>query len=409
MKNSIKKISIVFENLEYGGMTTFIENLINSKSLRNLDVNLITNKTNKGIYSLKNNIKNKRFTLITYSTLNAPHISFAQANLFYKVLKIFGFMIRPILFLISIFQFYIILKKSSPDVILAACGGYGNFRSDSASLISAKMLNIPKRILSIHHSYSKTRFWSFFINFADKFISKSATSIIFGSKAVKLDIKKNTTLLKTIKNSEIIHHGVSPKKIKTKNNLNKIFKTNNKRILKIGILSRIESEKGHYDLIDVFNVLPLNFKKKMRVFFIGPAKKEELNKVFEKLKRYKLENYFKITGFIKANSLEIFQKLDLVLSLTRTFEGFGLSIAEALMAKRPVLVTRVGAVTEFLNNKNSTLISPNNKKEILLSLKDFVKNKKNWDLKAINGHKHIIKNFTAEVTAKKYLKHLNLK
>ena len=145
----------------------------------------------------------------------------------------------------------------------------------------------------------------------------------------------------------------------------------------------------------------------MRVFFIGPAKKEELNKVFEKLKRYKLENYFKITGFIKSNSLEIFQKLDLVLSLTRTFEGFGLSIAEALMAKRPVLVTRVGAVTEFLNNKNSTLISPNNKKEILLSLKDFVKNKKNWDLKAINGHKHIMKNFTAEVTAKKYLNHLN--
>ena len=85
--------------------------------------------------------------------------------------------------------------------------------------------------------------------------------------------------------------------------------------MKIGILSRIESEKGHYDLIDVFNVLPLNFKKRMRVFFIGPAKKEELNKVFEKLKRYKLENYFKITGFIKANSLEILQKLDLVLFL----------------------------------------------------------------------------------------------
>ena len=74
MKNSIKKISIVFENLEYVLLTTFIENLINSKSLRNLNVNLITNKTNKGIYSLKNNIKNKRFTLITYSSLNAPHI-----------------------------------------------------------------------------------------------------------------------------------------------------------------------------------------------------------------------------------------------------------------------------------------------------------------------------------------------
>ena len=33
-------------------------------------------------------------------------------------------------------------------------------------------------------------------------------------------------------------------------------------------------------------------------------------------------------------------------------ENFGLSIAEALMAKKPVLVTKVGAVTEFLNKHN---------------------------------------------------------
>ncbi len=408
-KNSVKKITIVFENLEYGGMTTFIENLINSKSFKNLDIVLITNKTNKGIFSLKNNINKKRFNLITYSTFNAPNKSFAHANFFFRIAKIFNFTFRPVLFLISVFQFYLILKKNRSDIILAACGGYGNFRSDSASLISAKMLNIPQRILTIHHSYSKTRFWSFFINFADKFISRCATSIIFGSKAVKLNIKKNTKLLENIKHSEVIHHGVLPKKIKIKNNLNKIFKTNSKGILKIGILSRIESEKGHYDLIDVFHKLPFDLKKKMKVFFIGPVKKEELNKVQGKLKEYNLEKYFKITGFIKSNSLEIFQQLDLVLSLTRTFEGFGLSIAEALIAKKPVLVTRVGAVTEFLNNENSTLIYPNNQKEILYSLKDFIKNKKKWDLKAINGYKHIMKNFTAEVTAKKYFNHINLK
>ena len=34
MKKSIKKLIIVFENLEYGGMTTFIENLVNSKSFK---------------------------------------------------------------------------------------------------------------------------------------------------------------------------------------------------------------------------------------------------------------------------------------------------------------------------------------------------------------------------------------
>lgn len=407
MKKPIKKITIVFENLEYGGMTTFIENLINSKSLRKIDIILITNKTNKGITSLKNNIKNKRFTLITYSSLNAPNISFAQSSFFYKVIKIFGFAIRPVLFLISIIQFYFILKKNRTEVILAACGGYGNFRSDAASLISAKILNYPKRILNIHHCYSKTRFWGFFINFIDLFISKCSTSIIFNSKAVKSDIQRNTSLLKNINNSEIIHPGVSPKKIRKTFNLNRIFRTRNNSILKIGILSRIENEKGHYDLIDVFHLLPSNLKKRLKVFFIGPAKKEELVKVQNKLKFYNLENYFKVTGYIKSNSLEIFKKLDLILSLTKTFEGFGLSIAEALMAKKPVLVTKVGAVTEFLNNKNSNLINANKKNEILESLKDFIKNKKKWDLKAIEGHKHIMKNFTAEVTAKKFFNHIN--
>jgi len=407
MKKSIKKLIIVFENLEYGGMTTFIENLVNSKSFKYFDILLITNKTNKGILSLKKNIRNKRFTLRTYSSLNATDISFVTASFFYKIVKIFNFILRPILFLISILQFYLILKKKKPDIILAACGGYGNFRSDSASLIAAKILNIPQRILSIHHCYFKTRFWSFFISFMDIFISESATSIIFGSKAVKTDIKKNTFLLNKIKTSEVIHHGVSLKKVRRKNYLKKIFKTNNNKILKIGLLSRIESEKGHYDLIKVFNLLPLNLKKKIKVFFIGPAKKEELIKVNDQLKFYNLKNYFKVTGFIKANSLEIFKNLDLVLSLSRTFEGFGLSIAEALVAKKPVLVTRVGAVTEFLNNKNSKLINPNKKSELLSSLKDFIKNNKNWNLKAINGHRDIMKNFTSEITAKKYFNHFN--
>ena len=70
MKKPIKTITIVWENLEFGGMNTYIENLINSKILKNLDIFLITNKSNKGIESLKNNIKNKKYKLITYSSLN---------------------------------------------------------------------------------------------------------------------------------------------------------------------------------------------------------------------------------------------------------------------------------------------------------------------------------------------------
>lgn len=402
MKKPIKTITIVWENLEYGGMNTYIENLINSKIFKNLDIFLITNKSNKGIESLKNNIKNKKYKLITYSSLNT-------INLNNKLIKICYFTIRPILFLISIFQFYRILKRNNSDVVLAACGGYGNFRSDAVSLIAARILKYPKRILSIHHAYNKTIIWKFFIDFIDIFISRCATSIIFGSKAVKLDIKKNTSLLKNIKNSEVIHHGVSlVSNNKRKIDLNKIFKTSDNYILKIGILSRIEYYKGHYDLVEALHLMPPKFRKKIKVFFIGPVKKEELKKIKKKIEFYKLNNLFKITGFINCSNLEILKKLDLVISLTKTFEGFGLSMAEALMMKKPVLATKVGAITEFLNSKNSKLIKVEKKYELLNALIDFIKNKKKWNLRALDGHKHIMKNFTSEITARKYFNHLSL-
>ena len=87
-----------------------------------------------------------------------------------------------------------------------------------------------------------------------------------------------------------------------------------------------------------------------------------------------MEKYFRFTGYIDIESSIILRKLDLLVSLTKDFEGFGLSLAEALAVKTPVLATRVGGSIEFLNNKNSTLISPNNHKELRFFLIEFTKN-----------------------------------
>ena len=71
-----------------------------------------------------------------------------------------------------------------------------------------------------------------------------------------------------------------------------------------------------------------------------------------------LEKYFVFTGYIEEDSISIVSRLDLLVSVTRTFEGFGLSIAEAMSVGTPVLCTKVGAIPEYLNNENSTLIEP---------------------------------------------------
>ena len=118
-----------------------------------------------------------------------------------------------------------------------------------------------------------------------------------------------------------------------------------------------------------------------------------------------LQNYFVFTDYIDVDSISIVSKLDLLISLTRTFEGFGLSIAEAMSVGTPVLATRVGAVTEYLNQDNSTLIKASNIDEITNALNDFAINKGLWSKRSENAKEVIMKNFTSELMAKNYLNH----
>ena len=94
--------------------------------------------------------------------------------------------------------------------------------------------------------------------------------------------------------------------------------------------------------------------------------------------------------------------MDLLLSLTKDFEGFGLSVAESFLANTPVLATKVGGITEFLNDKNSILIKPNNQKELKLSLIKFVKNPMKYKKKSMVGKKIIYEKFNSEKMAQNF-------
>ena len=75
----------------------------------------------------------------------------------------------------------------------------------------------------------------------------------------------------------------------------------------------------------------------------------------------------------------------------------------SFLANTPVLATKVGGITEFLNDKNSILIKPNNQKELKLSLIKFVKNPMKYKKKSMAGKKIIYKN----LIQKKWPKILN--
>lgn len=393
-----KTITIIIENLLYGGTTSHLINFINSRACRKYFFKIITNKNNAGIKNIKESCKSNKYEIINFNSLNT-----LESKMF--IFKVIFFLNRPLLFILSIIQMFIILKKINSDVILLNCGGYGDFRSEIAGAIALKLLKRENLYLLIHHSYTKPIFWSGIINLINKKISKIFGMIFFVSKATKNSIEKNTSLINENSKYKIIHNGVQVRSF----SLKRIKKLKVKKgVYKIGMLSRIEDYKGHLDLIYSFSKLTDKEKKKFKVFFVGNGNPIFIKKINKIIGLKNLNKYFQIIKYLKIDSYTILNNFDITVSLTKDFEGFGYSVAESLFVKTPVISTNVGGVKEIINDKVATIVKPNDNFGVVKSLRDFLLRKNKWKNKAKLGRKRIIEYFNSEKMSNKFLKNFKI-
>ena len=406
--NKVKKIGILWEQTTYGGVDSYLAYLLSSSAFDDIEVVLFTNSTNQGFFRLQKILKNefpdknRLKEVILFRSFNS-----IQSNFF--LFKILIILFKPLLFLFSILQTYFLIKNYKFDVFLGQCGGYGDFRTEMASLFSSKFCNIPVRSLVIHHECIPSNYWSFVLKMINNFISQCATSIITVSEATKKSLINKSNLFNryTSMKSLVIYPGYPINKIdSTQDNFLDNFKSQFREDdIKIGMLSRIDSYKGHEDLIFAASNIPYEIRKKLKFFFIGSGSKEEITRLKTIIKNLKLEEYFIFTGFVDFTSLSILRKLDLLVSLTRNFEGFGSSVAEAMSIGTPVLCTNVGAMGEYLNENYVGFIKPNNINDITDSLIDFLNNSEKWNNRAVKAKEYIIKEFNSDKISKEYIEH----
>jgi glycosyltransferase involved in cell wall biosynthesis len=406
--NKVKKIGILWEQTTYGGVDSYLAYLLSNSAFDDIEVVLFTNTTNQGFFRLQKILKNefpgknRLQEVILFRSFNS-----IQSNFF--LFKILIIIFKPLLFLFSILQTYFLIKNYKFDVFLGQCGGYGDFRTEMASLFSSKFCNIPVRSLVIHHECIPSNYWSFFLKIVNNFISQYATSIISVSEATKKSLTNKSNLFNrySLMKSLVIYPGYPVnKKDSLQDNFLDNFKSQYRNEdIKIGMLSRIDSYKGHEDLIFAASYIPYEIRKKLKFFFIGSGSEEEITRLKTIIKNLKLEESFIFTGFVDFTSLSIVRKLDLLVSLTRNFEGFGSSVAEAMSIGTPVLCTNVGAMGEYLNENYVGFIKPNNINDITDSLIDFLNNSEKWNSRAVKAKEYIIKEFNSDKISKEYIEH----
>ena len=75
--------------------------------------------------------------------------------------------------------------------------------------------------------------------------------------------------------------------------------------------------------------------------------------------------------------------------VTKDFEGFGLSAAEAMVAGTPVLATSVGGIPEFINPDVGALVPPESPTEIARGLERIMGDDPGTAARVARAREHI--------------------
>lgn len=183
------------------------------------------------------------------------------------------------------------------------------------------------------------------------------------SQTVKDDLDRKSNII-----SEIIYNGINVPRLEKKKNF--CFTT-----FKIVQVSRLHhSVKGQHILLKALNIL-VNDKKirDIQVDFIGEGPSEEYLKNLAA--EYNLHSFVNFLGVRDRGYIYSHLKNYELLIQPSLDEGFGLTIAEGLIAKIPVLVSNINAPMEIIENGvYGNFFDVNNENSCAASIEEIIKN-----------------------------------
>lgn len=166
----------------------------------------------------------------------------------------------------------------------------------------------------------------------------------------------------------------------------------------VGMISRIEKEKGQDTLVKTVNIL----KKKIPNIYaliVGEGDDQPLRDL---IKKFNLENHVELEGYVKDKYL-YYAMFDVCVFPTRwKLEGFGLVLVEAMMMKTPLVASSSGPVPEVVGN-TVTICDPNSR-EIAKSIYKVYKNPKRSKSMVIKAEKRARNNFSIQKSAREFLR-----
>ena len=214
------------------------------------------------------------------------------------------------------------------------------------------------------------------------------------SNTVKQDIESRSNL-----RCEVVYNGIRTEEIKIK----EIFVAPD--IYKIILVKRLEHKaKGHDLLLRALNLLiEKEAIKNIRLDLAGEGISRDF--IQKKIEELNLQgNVFLLGNKSREWVYENLHNYDLFVHPSR-YEGFGLTVVEAMAAKVPVIASNIEGPAEILENgKHGIMFKSDSYEDLALQIENAIRLYENGDIVKLieSAHSHCLLNFNIKRTAQEY-------
>lgn len=245
-------------------------------------------------------------------------------------------------------------NPSEYDIAVAFAGP-----SDFISYLIAEKINASTKVQWIHFDIEKV---IHDYGFGKKFYPKFQKFFCVSDNAKKIFLKHFPELSER---TETFHNIVSEREIKKLADEGETFSDNydGVRILTVGRLSK---EKGQDMIPEAADIIRNNFPE-FKWYLVGDGK--EKNTIEEEVKKRGLDQHVVLTGS-KSNPYGLMRDCDIYVQ-TSLHEGYGLTVHEAKIFDKPIVVTAFASASNLISDGNTGLIceiNPASIAELILKL-----------------------------------------
>lgn len=238
-------------------------------------------------------------------------------------------------------------------------------------------------------------------HFYPKVVSFFADRIIFNSESSYLQFKKIKPHIG--QKSVIVHNGQQRTTPKTGDDAISDIRKNTFNIagnntIAIGLVGRISRLKGQKLLLRAFDKLAQTYGN-IHLVYIGSApdgQEHFLHNLTEKIDALGLHDKVTVVDF-QENIWPIYDALDIVVVPSTEPESFGLVATEAMLSGKPVVGSRLGGLTEIIEDrKTGYLFEPKNADDLADKLELLLLKPDDMARFGENGRKRVAECFSAQ-------------